>query len=133
MENCIFCKIAKGEIPSYKVWEDENYLAILDIHPIKRGHTLLIPKKHEPYIFGMEDDELGEIVIKAKLVSGILKKAFNPKSGKIGLVAYGLDVDHTHLHLVPLDKSGDLSFANAKTATKKDLEQSLIRLKNTAA
>lgn len=127
--NCIFCKIAKDEIPSYKVWEDENYLAMLDIHPVKKGHTLLIPKKHEPYVFGMENSDLQEIMLKAKLVSEILKRAFNPKSEKIGLIAYGLDVDHTHLHLIPLDKPGDLSFSNAKSAPKKDLEETLNRIK----
>lgn len=130
MENCIFCKIASGEIPAYQVWEDENFLAFLDLHPIKPGHTLVIPKKHLPYIFDIDDKELGDLMLAAKKVAETLKQTFNPKTGKIGVMVYGLDVDHTHVHLVPLDKGGDLSFTNAKDASKEELEATLVKIRS---
>lgn len=123
MTDCIFCKIVEGQIPSNKVWEDGKHLAFLDIHPIKEGHTMVIPKKHYPYLFDLTDTQLAELWLAAKQVSKLLKQVFNPKSGKIGVLVYGLDVDHTHIHLVPIDKSGDLSFANAKPATEEQLKK----------
>jgi histidine triad (HIT) family protein len=129
IKDCLFCKIIKGDIPCYKVWEDDNYLAFLDIHPIKEGHTLVIPKIHLPYIFDIENNELKELILAAKEVSQKLKEVFKPKSGKIGVIVYGLDVDHTHIHLVPLDKPGDLNFNNAKPASKESLEKIIQILK----
>lgn len=123
--DCIFCKIVAGEIASFRVWEDENYLAFLDIFPIKTGHTMVIPKKHHPYIFEIPDDELEGLSLASKKVAEKLKKAFNPKTGKVGVVVYGLDVDHTHIHLVPLDKSGDLNMSNKTKATTEELESTL--------
>lgn len=130
MDNCIFCKIGKGEIPSYKVWEDDKHLAFLDIRPIKEGHTIVIPKNHHSYIFEMPDDELTALTLASKKVANLLKKAFNPKSGKVGEIVYGLDVDHVHIHLVPIDKTGDLSFSNAKPAKNEELEQALNKIKD---
>jgi histidine triad (HIT) family protein len=130
MVNCIFCKIVKKEIPSSIVWEDDAHLAFLDIHPIKTGHTMVIPKSHHPYVFDIPDAELSNLWKAAKTVSDLLKKSFKPKSGKVGVIVYGLDVDHTHIHLVPIDKSGDLSFANAKNATADELKKSLDIIHN---
>lgn len=132
MNECIFCKIVKGDIPSFKVWEDENHLAFLDIFPIKEGHTMVIPKNHHPYIFEIPDSKLQELIIASKKVAEVLKKTFNPKTGKVGAVVYGLDVDHTHIHLVPLDKSGDLSFSNKTKAESKVLEETLNKIKQTS-
>lgn len=129
MENCIFCKIVKGEIPCYKVWEDENHLAFLSIHPIKDGHTLVIPKKHYPYTFEIPEVEYTNLWLAVKKVSTLLKNSFNPKSSKIGSIVYGMDVDHSHIHLVPIDKSGDLSFTNAKPASPEELKQTLEKIK----
>ena len=126
MDSCLFCKIVKGEIPCYKVWEDEKFLAFLDIFPYKKGHTMVIPKKHLPYVFGINDKELGEYIVATKKVSDLLKIAFKPKSGKIGSIIYGLDVDHAHIHLIPIDQSGDLNPANKHPITeeeKKVIEQ----------
>jgi histidine triad (HIT) family protein len=128
MENCLFCKIVKGEIPSYKIWEDEHHLAFLDIHPIKEGHTMVVPKKHHPYAFEIEEPEYSALWLAAKKVASLLKKTLNPKTGKIGSIVYGLDVDHAHIHLVPIDKSGDLSFSNAKPVSKEQLETTLKKL-----
>lgn len=123
MENCIFCKIVKGDIPCHLVWEDEKHLAFLSIHPIKDGHTLVIPKKHHPYTFEIPDLEYTELWIAVKKISTLLKNSFHPKSGKVGSIVYGMDVDHSHIHLVPIDKSGDLSFTNAKPATPEKLKE----------
>lgn len=129
MDNCIFCKIVEGQIPCYKVWENAHYLAFLDIHPIKQGHTVLIPKAHIDYTFDMEDQDLSEYMLAAKKVASVLKKTLNPKSGKVGMIIYGLDIDHAHIHLVPIDKSGDLSFSNSKTASKEELQLVLDQVK----
>lgn len=129
MSDCIFCKIAEGKIPSYKVWEDQANLAFLDINPIKMGHTLVVPKKHAGYFFDLEDHELHSLIKASKTVSQLLQKAFQPRSGKVGMIVYGLDVDHVHVHLVPLDKPGDLSFANKKPASQKELQTTLAKIK----
>lgn len=130
MDNCIFCSIAVSKIPSYKVWEDDKHLAFLDIRPIKEGHTMVIPKNHYKYAFDMPDTELSELTLASKKVAQILKKAFNPKSGKVGEIIYGLDVDHVHIHLVPIDKTGDLSFSNARPTKNDELEAALNKIKS---
>lgn len=130
--NCIFCKIVKKEIPSNIIWEDESHIAFLNIHPIRPGHTLVIPKKHYSYLFDIEDPDYSDIWAAAKQVSGLLKKAFKPKQNKVGVLVYGLDVDHTHIHLAPLDKSGDLSFSNAKSTTPEELKTTLEKIKQIA-
>jgi histidine triad (HIT) family protein len=130
MDSCLFCLIVSGKLPCHKVWEDEQFLAFLDIHPIKEGHTLIIPKIHSPYLFEMNEAEYSAIWNAAKTVSAKLKKTFKPKTEKIGSIVYGLDVDHTHIHLVPIDQSGDLSFKNAKPASKAELETTLAKLTN---
>lgn len=129
MENCIFCKIIKKQIPSSIIWEDDNFLAFLDIHPIKEGHTMVIPKQHHPYVFDINDESFSLLWLAAKKVSDLLKKSFQPKTGKVGVIVYGLDVDHTHIHLVPIDKSGDLSFSNAKPASSDQLKRTLEKIK----
>lgn len=120
MDTCIFCRIVKGEIPSLKVWEDDQFLAFLDIFPYKKGHTMVIPKKHLPYVFGIDDQELADYIIATKKVADLLKKTFKPKSGKVGSIIYGLDVDHAHIHLIPIDRSGDLSPANKHPITEEE-------------
>ncbi len=114
MESCIFCKIVKGELPSYKVWEDSKHLAFLSTAPHHEGHVLLIPKRHKNYFFDMDDREISEIMLAAKKISGRLKEVFKPKSGKIGLMLAGMGVPHVHLHLIPIDKEADLQFSNAR-------------------
>lgn len=120
-QNCLFCKIADGQIPAFKVWEDDKHIAFLSIHPLKPGHTLVIPKKHLPYVFQIDDEELSELIKASKKVANKLEQVYHPKTGKIGIVVYGLDIDHTHIHLVPIDQSGDLDFAKAKRATQSEL------------
>lgn len=121
MEDCIFCKIIKGELPSYKVWEDENYLAFLTIRPINPGHVLVIPKRHADYFFDLEDKELADLMIVSKPISEAIRKAMNPKTGRVGVMVAGLSVPHAHVHLVPMDSESDLTFSRARDTTKEQL------------
>ena len=117
----LFTKIINGEIPCHKIMEDEKYLAFLDIRPINPGHTLVIPKKEVDYIFDMDDNLLGGLMIFAKKVAVKIKKVANCK--KVGVMVAGLEVLHTHIHLIPIHSVLDLNFANAKAASKEDLEK----------
>ncbi|MCF0167342.1 MAG: HIT family protein [Bacteroidales bacterium] len=109
----IFTKIANGEIPSYKVAEDENYYAFLDINPLAEGHTLVIPKKTEAdYIFDLDEETYAGLLAFARKVAIALKKAIPCK--RVGVAVLGMEVPHTHIHLVPLQKEGDLNFQNPK-------------------
>lgn len=108
----IFTKIIKGEIPCYKIAEDDNYFAFLDINPIKRGHTLVIPKSQIDYIFDIDDDYYKGLFLFAKRVASAIKESI--PCTKVGVAVVGLDVPHAHIHLVPLDGVGDLNFANPK-------------------
>ncbi len=130
MEECIFCKIINNQIPSYKVYEDKDYLAFLTIMPINPGHTLLIPKKHVPYIFDLDEKTLSEILIKAQKIAHILKQAFHPKTNRIGIMVAGGEVHHTHLHLIPMDYDSDLTFTRQKSASPEELSLALKKIKD---
>ncbi len=108
----LFTKIIKGEIPSYKIAEDENYYAFLDIAPLKKGHTLVIPKIEDDYIFNLDDKTLSGLILFAKKVAIAQKKAIPCQ--RIGVAVLGMEVPHVHIHLVPLDTEKDLNFSNAK-------------------
>ncbi len=112
MENCIFCKIVSGIVPAIKIWEDEKYFAFLDINPINPGHTVLIPKKHDDYLFSLNDNEYGELMLKTKKIAKILKDKLNPK--RIGVAVEGFAVPHVHIHLVPLNKGNELNPERAR-------------------
>ncbi len=109
----IFSRIVAGEIPSYKVAEDENYYAFLDISPLKEGHTLVIPKNTEnDYIFDLDDETYNGLVAFAKRVAKAIKKAVPCK--RVGVAVLGMEVPHTHIHLVPLESEGDMLFNKEK-------------------
>lgn len=111
----IFTKIINGEIPSYKVAEDERYYAFLDINPLVKGHTLVIPKLAEPeadYIFDLDDDTLAGLMVFAKKVAQGIKEATNCK--RVGVAVLGMEVNHVHIHLVPLNTEKDMLFTNPK-------------------
>ena len=111
----IFSKIINGEIPSYKVAENEKFYAFLDINPLQKGHTLVVPKLAEPeadYIFDLEDDILSEMLVFAKQVARGIKGAVECK--RVGVAVIGLEVPHVHMHLIPISNEGDMSFANQK-------------------
>ena len=104
----IFSKIAAGEIPSYKCAEDDKFYAFLDINPVKQGHTLVVPRKEINYIFDMSDEELAAFEVFAKKVAIALRKAFPCK--KVAQVVLGLEVNHAHIHLIPIDSEADVDF-----------------------
>lgn len=104
----IFSKIIAGEIPSYKVAEDDRFYAFLDINPVNWGHTLVVPKQETDYIFDIDDNQLGEMAVFAKKVAVAMKKAIPCR--KIGVAVLGLEVPHAHIHLVPMEKEGDMDF-----------------------
>jgi histidine triad (HIT) family protein len=108
----IFAKIASGEIPSYKIAEDENFFAFLDINPLVKGHTLVIPKKEIDYIFDMDDKLYADFQLFAKHIAKAVKKAIPCK--RIGVAVIGLEVPHAHIHLVPLNIMDDINFSRPK-------------------
>ena len=108
----IFSKIAAGEIPSYKCAESDKFYAFLDISPIGKGHTLVIPRKEVDYIFDMEDEDLAEFEVFAKKVAKAIKASFPCK--KVAQVVLGLEVPHAHIHLIPIQKESDMIFSNPK-------------------
>ncbi|MBR1563937.1 MAG: HIT family protein [Paludibacteraceae bacterium] len=111
----LFTRIINGEIPSYKVAENDKFYAFLDINPLTKGHTLVIPKLPEPeadYIFDLDDDTLSEMIVFAKQVAVGMKKAISCK--RIGMAVLGMEVNHVHIHLIPLKKESDMLFSNPK-------------------
>ncbi len=108
----IFTKIINGEIPCYKIAEDDNYFAFLDINPLKAGHTLVVPKKETDYIFDLDDKQLSGLIIFSKKVAVAIKSAIPCK--RIGVAILGLEVPHAHIHLVPMDNMEDVNFKNPK-------------------
>ena len=104
----IFSRIVKGEIPCYKIAEDERFFAFMDINPVAVGHTLVIPKREDDYIFNLEDDEIGAMMVFAKKVAKALEKAVPCK--RIGVAVIGLEVPHAHIHLIPISQEGDMDF-----------------------
>ena len=108
----IFSKIAAGEIPSYKCAENEKFYAFLDINPLVKGHTLVIPRRGVDYIFDMDDDELAEFQVFAKKVAKAIKAAFPCK--KVAEVVLGLEVPHAHIHLIPMQSEQDVDFRQEK-------------------
>ena len=108
----IFSRIVAGEIPSYKVAEDDKFFAFLDINPIAKGHTLVIPKREVDYFFDLTDEEIGAMQIFAKKVATAIKEAF--PCVKVGQAVLGLEVPHAHIHLVPMQSEKDMLFTNPK-------------------
>lgn len=108
----IFSKIINGDIPCYKIAEDDRFFAFLDISPMTKGHTLVVPKLEEDYIFDLDDDLLAGMMVFAKKVAVALKKAI--PCVRVGVAVLGMEVPHAHIHLVPINKESDLNFRNPK-------------------
>lgn len=108
----IFTKIVTGEIPSYKIAEDNNFLAFLDVFPLVHGHVLVIPKKEVDYIFDISDSDLSKMIVFSKHVAKAIKAAVDCK--RIGIAVIGLEVPHAHIHLVPMNTVNDINFTQAK-------------------
>ncbi len=108
----IFTKIISGEIPSYKIAENEKHYAFLDINPLAEGHTLVVPKREVDYLFDLEDGELADMMVFAKRVAAAIREAIPCQ--RIGVAVIGLDVPHAHIHLVPINEGSDLDFGRPK-------------------
>lgn len=114
----IFSKIIRGEIPCYKIAEDENFFAFLDISPMTKGHTLVVPKIEEDYIFNLEDKTVGDMMIFAKKVAKAIRQAV--PCVRIGVAVLGMEVPHAHIHLVPINQESDMNFKNPKLKLEKE-------------
>ena len=125
----IFTKIINGEIPSYKIAEDEKHYAFLDVNPVVKGHTLVVPKREVEYLFDLEDQELADLMVFAKSVAKSIKKNIDCK--RVGVTVIGLEVPHAHIHLLPINTEGDMNFANKKQLPQEEMEKiaEAIRLK----
>ncbi len=119
----IFSRIIAGEIPSYKCAEDDRFYAFLDINPVTKGHTLVVPKQEVDYLFDLDDETLGAMVVFAKRVAAAIKQEFPCK--KVGMTVLGLEVNHAHIHLMPLQHEGDMDFRKEKLQLPKEEMQQI--------
>lgn len=125
----IFSKIIAGEIPSYKCAENDKFYAFLDINPVAQGHTLVVPKHEVDYIFDLSDDELAEMIVFVKKVALAIQTAYPCR--KVGMAVLGLEVNHAHIHLIPLQSEGDMDFRKPKlqlsAETMKETAENILK------
>ncbi len=114
----IFSKIIAGEIPSYKIAENDKFFAFLDINPMAKGHTLVVPKQETDYIFDLDDKLLGEMAVFAKKVAAGIEAVIS--CNRVGVMVLGLEVPHAHIHLIPIRKETDMSLANPRVKLSKE-------------
>ena len=124
----IFSKIISGEIPSFKIYEDDNFLAFLDINPNALGHTLCITKKEIDQIFDLDDETLSELIIFSKKVANAIKKAVVCE--RVGMSAIGLEVPHVHVHLVPINNMDDMSFDSKISMNESQFIETMNKIKS---
>lgn len=125
----LFTKIVQGEIPAFKVAENDRFLAFLDINPLAKGHTLVIPKKETDYILDMEDEELAALMVFAKKVGRAIEKLVPCK--RMGITVIGLEIPHTHIHLIPINSIYDMDFKQPKLKfTPEEMEQLSLAIRN---
>jgi len=123
----VFTKIVNGEIPSYKIAENDKFYAFLDIFPLAKGHTLVIPKEEVDYLFDIDDSVLAEMMVFAKKVAKALEQTIDCK--RVGVAVLGLEVPHAHIHLVPLNSEADINFSNPKkTFTPEEFKEIAERI-----
>lgn len=114
----IFSRIVEGDIPSFKIFEDEQFYAFLDINPMTKGHTLVIPKIEIDYLFDLEDPILSEMIVFSKKIAKAIEKAI--PCNRVGVMVVGLEVPHAHIHLIPIDKEGDMNLSNKRAVLLKE-------------
>lgn len=114
----IFTKIVEGQIPSYKIYDDEKFYAFLDINPMAKGHTLLIPKQEVDYLFDIDDSVLSEMIVVAKKIAKAMEQAV--ACTRVGMMVIGLEVPHAHIHLIPIQKEGDMNLSNKRVELSND-------------
>lgn len=125
----VFTKIIKGEIPSYKILEDDNFYSFLDINPMTRGHVLVIPKEEVDYLFDLDDKTLADMMVFAKRVAKKIKDAVPCK--RVGMMVVGMEVPHAHIHLIPINKESDMNLSNPKLKlSKEDFEEIAEKIRN---
>ncbi len=117
----IFSRIIAGEIPSYKCAESERFYAFLDINPVALGHTLVVPKREEDYLFDLSDNELADMMVFTKKVARAMGRVIPCR--KVGMAVLGLEVNHAHIHLIPLTSEGDMNFARKMQFTPEQMQQ----------
>ncbi len=121
----IFTRIIKGEIPCYKIFEDEQVFAFLDINPVSKGHTLLIPKVEVDYYFDLEEDLLAHLSIQSKNIANAIREATSCE--RVGVAVVGLEVPHAHVHLIPINQMSDFSFSGKKLKLSPEEFESLAK------
>lgn len=121
----IFTRIINGEIPCYRVAEDDRYIAFLDVRPLKAGHTLVVPKKEVDYIFDLDEEMLAGMMIFAQKVARAMKEVI--ECNRIGVAVLGLEVPHAHIHLIPITREGDMLFTNPRVSLTKEENEKLAR------
>ncbi|HOY14110.1 MAG TPA: HIT family protein [Saprospiraceae bacterium] len=121
----IFTRIINGDIPSYKIAEDDQFFAFLDINPLVEGHTLVVPKKEVDYIFDLDEAMLGEMMVFAQKVAKAIKEVI--PCNRIGVSVIGLEVPHAHIHLVPINTLGDINFSKSRPQISKDVFEDLSK------
>ena len=124
----IFSKIISGELPSFKIYEDDNFLAFLDINPNALGHTLCIPKKEIDQIFDLDDKTLAELIIFSKKIANAIKKAV--VCNRVGISVIGLEVPHVHVHLIPINNMNDMSFDTKISMSESQFIETMNKIKS---
>lgn len=125
----IFSRIIAGEIPSYRIAEDDRFFAFLDIHPMHAGHTLVVPKQETDYLFDLEDELLADMMLFAKRVAKAIEKAVECR--RVGVMVIGLEVPHAHIHLIPIQQEEDMSLARKRAQlSKEEFEQIAETIRN---
>lgn len=125
----IFSKIVNGEIPCHKIMEDDRFLAFLDVFPLVKGHTLVIPKTETDYIFDIDDNTLGDMFVFAKKVAAAIRKSY--PCPKVGVSVIGLEVAHAHIHLIPMHDVSDMNFSRPKLKpSKEELEEAAAEIRS---
>jgi histidine triad (HIT) family protein len=125
--DCIFCKIAAGEIPSYKVYEDDDVVAFLDLHPVNPGHTLVVPKEHVEFFEDMGGERYQNVMNVVQLIARKIKTELKPV--RVGLMIWGFEVPHAHVHVVPLNKAEDFGMNRPNSAEASQTELELVKIK----
>ena len=124
----IFSKIISGEIPCYKIWEDEKTFAFLDIHPIQPGMTIVIPKKEIDNLFDLDNEDYQAVLATTKKLAPAIQKAMD--APRVGLVVEGFEIPHAHIKMIPIAKGSDLNQENAKDASQEELAEMAEKIKN---
>jgi histidine triad (HIT) family protein len=125
----IFTKIVNGEIPCYKIAEDDRFLAFLDIHPLAKGHTLVIPKQETDYLFDLDDELIAGLLVFAKKIAGAIDSVMDCK--RVGVAVLGLEVPHAHIHLIPVNNLYDIEFSRPKLKlSPEELEEIAAKIRS---